>query len=65
MLIKKPTDIPSSEITSKSLYLNRRKFIGSAAAFGAALATGVFRWLVPTLPEVAERVVVPHESAQR
>jgi len=39
MLIKKPTDILSSEITSKSLYLNRRKFLaGSAIASAAALA---------------------------
>jgi sulfoxide reductase catalytic subunit YedY len=37
MLIRKPSDIPSSEITSKSDYLNRRKFIaGGAAALGAA-----------------------------
>jgi glycerol uptake facilitator-like aquaporin len=28
---------------------------------GAAAATALFRWLVPTLPDVAERVVVPHE----
>jgi glycerol uptake facilitator-like aquaporin len=28
---------------------------------GAAVATTLFRWLVPTLPDVADRVVVPHE----
>ncbi len=28
-----------------------------AQVFGAAAATGLFRWLVPTLPEVASRVV--------
>jgi glycerol uptake facilitator-like aquaporin len=28
---------------------------------GAAAATALFRWLVPTLPTVAERVIVPHE----
>lgn len=27
MLIKKPSDIKSSEITSKDLYMNRRQFI--------------------------------------
>ncbi|MGH9411695.1 MAG: aquaporin [Vicinamibacterales bacterium] len=32
-----------------------------AQLLGAALATALFRWLVPTLPQVAERVVVPHE----
>ncbi len=37
MLIRKPSDIPSSEITAKSDYLNRRKFIaGGAAVLGAA-----------------------------
>ena len=40
MLIKKSDDIPSSEITPKNLYLNRRKFLASAALAGAAVATG-------------------------
>jgi glycerol uptake facilitator-like aquaporin len=31
---------------------------------GAAAATALFRWLVPTLPAVADRVVVPHEREQ-
>ncbi len=39
MLIKKAPDIPSSEITPKSLYLNRRKFLALAGA-AAAAATG-------------------------
>jgi methionine sulfoxide reductase catalytic subunit len=39
MLIRKPDDITSSEITSKSLYLNRRTFLAGAAALaGAAIA---------------------------
>ncbi|HEV3317666.1 MAG TPA: protein-methionine-sulfoxide reductase catalytic subunit MsrP [Candidatus Angelobacter sp.] len=42
MLIKKPSDIRSSEITSKSTYMDRRKFIAGAAATGAALATGLY-----------------------
>jgi methionine sulfoxide reductase catalytic subunit len=41
MLMKKAPDIPSSEITPKSLYLNRRKFLASAALAGAAAATGL------------------------
>ena len=41
MLIKKQSEIPSSEITSKDLYLNRRKFLAGAALAGAAVATGV------------------------
>jgi len=40
MLFKKPSDIPSSEITPKSLYLNRRSFIAGAGALaGSALVT--------------------------
>ena len=37
MLIKRPADIPSSEITGKSIYVSRRRFIQAAA--GTALAT--------------------------
>ena len=39
MLIKKPSDIASSEITPKSLYMDRRRFMTGAALFGAAIAT--------------------------
>jgi len=41
MLIKKAVDIRSSEITPKSLYLNRRNFLTGAAIAGAAVATGI------------------------
>jgi methionine sulfoxide reductase catalytic subunit len=42
MLIKKAADIPSSEITPKALYLNRRRFLAGAALAGAAaVAAGV------------------------
>ena len=37
-------------------------FIAAQLA-GAAAATAVFRWLVPSLPEVADAVVVPREAA--
>ena len=40
MLIKKATDIRSSEITPKGLNLNRRKFLAGAAIAGTAAATG-------------------------
>jgi methionine sulfoxide reductase catalytic subunit len=36
MLIKKPDDMKSSEITDEKQYLNRRKFIVAAGAVGAA-----------------------------
>jgi len=44
MLIKPPSDIRSSEITDKSLYLNRREFMavaGIAAGAGVAACAGV------------------------
>ena len=42
MIIRKPDDIPSSEITPKSAYLSRRQFLTGAAAAGAALAGGFY-----------------------
>jgi methionine sulfoxide reductase catalytic subunit len=51
MLIKKSSDIPYSEITPKSVYMNRRKFLtGVAAATGAAAigARAGSDWLNPT-----------------
>ena len=41
MLFKKPADIPSSEITPKETFLNRRMFLAGAALTGAAAAAGV------------------------
>jgi len=53
MLIKKPSDIPSSEITPKGLYLDRRTFIAGAAALaGVALAA----------PKLGH-IIVPPDSA--
>ena len=40
MLIKKPSDILPSEITSEANYLNRREFLRSSALLGAGLASG-------------------------
>ena len=40
MIIKRPEDVRSSEITDESLYMNRRKFMSLAGGFGAAAATG-------------------------
>ena len=42
MLIKKPNDIPFSEVTPKSAYVSRRTFITGAIATGAALAGGLY-----------------------
>jgi sulfoxide reductase catalytic subunit YedY len=40
MLIKKPDDIRPSEITSESVYKERRRFLGMAAAGSALIASG-------------------------
>ena len=43
MLIRRPDDIPSSEITPERVYINRREFIGKSAgiAVGGAAAGGL------------------------
>ena len=41
MLIKPPTDVRSSEITPKALYLNRREFIHAASGAAAVAAVGL------------------------
>ncbi|NIO10135.1 MAG: protein-methionine-sulfoxide reductase catalytic subunit MsrP [Deltaproteobacteria bacterium] len=41
MLIKKPNDIKSSEITDKKVYLNRRQFLMGASISAVALGTGL------------------------
>src|SRR5262249_10676610 len=41
MLIKKPADIKSSEITSESVYFNRRNFIRGAVLAATTTATGL------------------------
>jgi len=53
MLIKKPNDIPSSEITPKSSYINRRTFLTGAVAAGAALAGGLYLRSGQYSPELA------------
>ena len=40
MLIKKPSDIRSSEITDEQVYINRRQFMVAAGGIGLAAATG-------------------------
>jgi methionine sulfoxide reductase catalytic subunit len=50
MLIKKPADIASSEITPKNVYLNRRSFLVGAAATGAAAVAGLSLYNRLSLP---------------
>ena len=40
MLIRRPDDIPSSEITSEGVYVNRRQFIGMSAGVALGGAAG-------------------------
>ena len=54
MLIKKSSDIRSSEITSKSLYLDRRKFLGGAAALAAAAALPIEAFANDKIPNVVK-----------
>ncbi len=51
MLIKRPDDIKSSEITPERVYMNRRKFIGQSVAFGAVATAGaVVPWALRSHP---------------
>ena len=54
MLIKKPDDIKSSEITPRKVYLDRRTFMRGAALLASTVATGfVYRKLnAPAQPRV-------------
>ncbi|MGC1450149.1 MAG: protein-methionine-sulfoxide reductase catalytic subunit MsrP [Candidatus Sulfotelmatobacter sp.] len=53
MLIKKAADIPSSEITPRSLYSNRRQFLAGAALAGAAAALGLREIVSPSTTALA------------
>ena len=72
MLIKKPSDIKSSEITDEKVYLNRRLFMRGAILAGSAVATGfIYRELNPPpavveeRPRIAGLVTRPSDEAMR
>ena len=72
MLIKKPSDIRSSEITDQKVYLNRRLFMRGAILAGTAAATGfVYRKLngppavVESRPKIAGVVTPTSDEAIR
>ncbi|HMG74880.1 MAG TPA: protein-methionine-sulfoxide reductase catalytic subunit MsrP [Pyrinomonadaceae bacterium] len=72
MLIKKPADIKSSEITDPKVYLNRRLFMRGAVLAGSAVATGfIYRELNPPpavieeRPRIAGLVTTPSDEAMR
>ena len=52
MLIRRPPDIPSSEITPESRYLNRRAFIKTAAGAAAVLGLRLAADTVMSLTDV-------------
>jgi sulfoxide reductase catalytic subunit YedY len=56
MLIKKTQEIPSSEITSQSVYLNRRQFLAGAAVAGVAVAAGLRDLILPKVAEAANKI---------
>jgi len=58
MLIRKAAEIPSSEITPKETYLNRRKFLAGAALAGAAAVAGL------TFRELAEPSLAAQAGAK-
>jgi sulfoxide reductase catalytic subunit YedY len=58
MLIKRPADIKSSEITDKSLYLNRRQFMINASMTAGAVATGI------VVPEIGIQSGVAHAGTK-
>jgi sulfoxide reductase catalytic subunit YedY len=69
MLIKKPDDIRSSEITDRKVYLSRRNFMRGAALAASAVATGlVYKQLLAPQVEVPTptgRVVPGSQSAPK
>lgn len=72
MLIKKPSEIKSSEITDRQVYLNRRLFMRGAILAGSAVATGlVYRKLnaptpvIETRPKITGIITPPSDEAMR
>jgi sulfoxide reductase catalytic subunit YedY len=72
MLIKKPDDIKSSEITDQKTYLNRRLFMRATILAGSAIGTGfLYRKLNPPAavveeqPKIAGIVKPPSDEAMR
>jgi methionine sulfoxide reductase catalytic subunit len=72
MLIKKPSDITSTEITDEKVYLNRRLFMRGAILAGSVTATGLlYRKLNPPpaviqeQPRIAGVVQPPTDEAMR
>ena len=66
MLIKKPSDIKSSEITSRELYMNRRQFILAASATAltaGAMVSGSESLFSPDQAVAAEKITNARKSS--
>jgi sulfoxide reductase catalytic subunit YedY len=66
MLIKKPSDIKSSEITSREIYMNRRQFMRAAsltAASAGAWATGADSLFLTQEAAAAEKLANVRKSS--
>ena len=65
MLIKRPADIASSEITDKKVYVNRRQFIRAAAGTAAVAGglVGAERWLNAQQPAAHGKKLVTQKSS--
>jgi sulfoxide reductase catalytic subunit YedY len=65
MLFKKRSDVPSSEITPRSLYINRRNFIaGTGALLGVAAAGAAFRKLSSPDEQVLANAKLQYKQSQ-
>lgn len=63
MLIRKPADIPSYEITPESAYLNRRRFITAAGTLAAgALTTPAWAGLQPDDDITPEQIATTYNN---
>jgi sulfoxide reductase catalytic subunit YedY len=62
MLIRRPPDIPSADITAEGMYLNRREFLAGLAAAGILLTAGERQALARTIPRADDDKLTPYES---
>ena len=64
MLIRRPDDIPSSEITPESVYLDRRRFVGSAGALalGALVTPGLLHAESPSRGRQDEKLTSEEDA---
>jgi sulfoxide reductase catalytic subunit YedY len=62
MLIKRPSDIPPSEITPRAVYLRRREFLRAAAVAGVGAAVGGAALVGPGAARAGEQIPNLRES---